>query len=421
MVAGGIADKLDAALALLRGGMVFNVLARENRVIEVETVLGGEARIMSVREFAEKVHIESLELRAEGEGDGLDVQRAERHAAADTVDQPLTREDMVQFAGMVASDWKERIIQGGVDGEVPEVRAGNGVSMRANVFLYGGRGDLDPNVDRDDQLPGLIGATIRVVLPDAIPLKEIGIAHEAATLADESRGLILIVGPGGAGKSTTAVSYVDHLNQTRHGHIVTAEDPIEYIFREKRARVSQREVGSNVASVERVLQDAMRNFAMAAFVGELRTAEDKRAAFEAAQRGMLVVATGFANNAVDAVRSLVNDLPGRPEAVASAVSRSLLGVIYQVKAPSLRDGQWEFAHESIVVRNQPAVAELIAQADWETLQKRLSGVDGGERGGLRSLNEALDILLRQECLSPAAATRASYDPAGLARGRSRRA
>ncbi|MBC5767644.1 ATPase, T2SS/T4P/T4SS family [Ramlibacter albus] len=405
----GIADKLDAALALLRGGMVFNVLAREGRQIEVETVIGGEVKIMSVREFSEAVHIEAVELSMPAED--LDVQRREQ---VETLDQKLTRADMAQFAAMVDPRWKDRIREGGIDGEVPEVRAaGNGVSMRANVYLFGGRGDLDPNIERADDLPGLIGATIRVVLPDAIPLKDLGLANEVVAMADETQGLILIVGPAGAGKSTTAVSYIDHLNTNRDGHIVTAEDPIEFIFREKRGRVSQREVGSNAESVERVLQDAMRNFAMAAFVGELRTAADKRAAFEAAQRGLLVVATGFANNAVDAIRSLVNDLPGRPEAVAASVARTLLGVTYQVKAPSLMDGQWVFVHESVAVRHRGDIQELIERSEWDALQKRLT--EGGASGGVRSLNEALIPIIKDKRLDQQAATRCAYDRADLAR------
>lgn len=405
-----IAFKLDAALALLRGGMVFNVLAREGRQIEVETVLGGEAKIMTVGEFSERVSIESVELSMEQGAEALAVQRRD---AVRTLDEKLTRQDMVRFAQMVDPRWNERLCEGGIDGEVPEVRAGNGVSMRANVFLFGGRGDMDPNIDRSDDLPGLIGATIRVVLPAAIGLKEMGLPSDVVSLADEGQGLILIVGPAGAGKSTTAVSYIDHLNSTREGHIVSAEDPIEFIFKEKRARISQREVGSNAVSVERVLQDAMRNFAMAAFVGELRTVVDKRAAFEAAQRGLLVVATGFANNAVDAVRSLVNDLPGRPDTVAAAVARTLLGVTYQVKAPSLFDGQWAFAHESIAVRHNHGVQEMIEKAEWEPLQRKFNGE--GEPSGTRSLNDALCGLVKSRRIDKQAAIRCAYDRADLAR------
>lgn len=409
-MAAGIAEKLDAALALLGGGMAFNVLAREGRQIEVETVLKGEAKIMTVSEFSELVPTESVELSMADGAESLAVKRGE---AVQTLAEKLTREDMVGFAQMVDPQWKDRIVHGGIDGEVPEVRAGNGVSMRANVYLFGGRGDLDPNIERSDDLPGLLGATIRVVLPAAIGLKDIGLNSDVVSLADETQGLILIAGPAGAGKSTTAVSYIDHLNSTRDGHIVTAEDPIEFMFKEKRARVSQREIGSNAESVERVLQDAMRNFAMAAFVGELRTAADKRAAFEAAQRGLLVVATGFANNAVDAVRSLVNDLPGRPEAVAAAVARTLLGVTYQVKAPSLLDGQWVFAHESIAVRHNAAVQEMIEKAQWDSLQAKLDGE--GDPGGTQSLNETLCGLVKTKRVDKQAASRCAYDRAGLAR------
>lgn len=407
MSANSIVSKLDASLALLSGGMVFNVLVREGREIEVETTIDGETRIMTVSQFHEEVHLEQVQLRSDGTPQPL----IETQNLKNTVGVAVTRGEMRQLANMVSPNWEKEIKKGGVNGEVPEIRANKKGSMRANVYLFGGRNELDAN-KKPDGLTGEIGATIRIVMGEALELKTLGLSNDIVSLADESRGLLLIVGPVGVGKTTTAISYLEHINKTRATHVVTAENPIEFYFKEKKSRFSQREIGHNVDSIERMFEDMIRNNSNVAFIGELRNAADKQAAFAGAQRGSMVVATGFANNAVDAIRALVNDLPGRPEAEAIAVSRTLLGIIYQVKIPSLHTGAWMFAHECINLRaGSDKLQELIAQSKWDELQTMMD--ENGQ--GMQSLNKVLAGHVNRGDISAAAATRNTYDRSGLAR------
>jgi len=355
---------------------VGNLILREGRPIEYETSANGEVLILSLG--------------------ALDSGPDDDHLR-----DPLTRGEMAALFELVSPTWKETIQDGGIDGPL---RFEGMESYRANIFMWGG----EPEV-KEDQFRGKFGAMVRIIPPNIIPLDDQAAPSWMKVLADANYGLFLVTGPTGAGKTTTLASFVQHINETRVGHIVTVEDPIEYTFVEEKCRITQREVGTNVRSIERGVRDAMRELPVAIMVGEVRDSETLAHTVRAAVSGHYAGATRHAPNATSAIRSLVDDLPGDRSSNAVMIAETLLGVIFQVRLPSMTFGQWEFAHECINVTSNADVKSMIASMQWEELRKYVEG--GGDK--TQSLNASLARLVLDKKTSEEAALRRAYDRVGL--------
>ncbi len=383
-----IMSKLEGAMSLLADHAVSNLLLKEGSVIEFETTMKGEVSIASLEDY---------EVAADSSG-------VNPMNSANV----LTRDEMKALFRLVDTTWQDRIRLGGIDGPI---LMGPTARFRANIFLWGGAQN-----DVSDGLPGRLGCIIRVIPEHAPELSTLGLPGPITVLSDANYGLLLVVGPTGSGKTTTMASYFDHLNATRVGHMVTIEDPIEYVFSQKKCRITPKEVGTNVSTIAIGVRDAMREIPLAIMIGEVRDTETLVETFRAARSGHYVVTTKHAPNLVSAIRSLVDDLPGDSSSNAIMISETLLGVIFQVRVPSVNFGEWVFVHETMDITNNPLAQELIASKKWTELRNYLENPtpqEGRTSAGVVSLNRNLAKQVREGHITAAAADRRAYDRVGL--------
>lgn len=355
-MAASIGFHVDLALSLLNAGMVFNVMFMEGQPVSLETTFDGHAVTLTVPEYVQR-HPQAF--------------AEEERAFCAGLENRLTRRQMLDFADMVLEqDWQQRVGAQPLHGTLT---IGERNPMRCSFFLFTATAAesvaraVEPSTVFASGFRGHLGCAVRILPTAPLRLSDLRLSQDAVSVADAKGGLLLVVGSTGVGKSTTAAAYIDHVNATRAGTIVTAEDPIEVPIRSRASVVTQREVGQNVASVRMALRDAERNFAHSAFVGEIRTTEEESDTFAAARKGLFVVATSFANHAVEAVKTLVANVDASGSDGADLVASTLLAVIYQVRLPAIEAGQWEFAYESLVVQNDREVRGLVGRRDWPGL------------------------------------------------------
>jgi twitching motility protein PilU len=246
---------------------------------------------------------------------------------------------------------------------------------------------------------GTIGIVVRFILGNIPELESLGLPTVLADLIMEKRGLILIVGATGSGKSTTIASMLDHRNSNRSGHILTVEDPIEFLFKHKKSIVNQREIGMDTIDWQSALKNAMRQAPDCILIGEIRDKETMQAAISYAQTGHLCVATLHANNSYHALNRIISFFPmeNRP-ALFLDLAVSLRAVISQrlVKKP---DGKRVPTCE--VMLNTRHVADLIERGEVQAVKDAMeqSMAPGSQtfeqdlfrlyRDGVITLDEAL--------------------------------
>jgi twitching motility protein PilU len=221
---------------------------------------------------------------------------------------------------------------------------------------------------------GSYAVVIRYVPGDIPSLDSLNVAPVLADLVMEKRGLILMVGATGAGKSTTLAAMIDHRNENASGHILTVEDPIEYVYRNKRSVVNQREVGPDTASLQVALKNALRQAPDVILIGEIRDRETMSAAISYAQSGHLCLATLHANNSYHALNRILSFYPVevRPtmlgdlaSALRAVVSQRLLRTHTGGRVPAME-----------VMLNTALIADLVQKADFsgvrEAMEKSLA-------------------------------------------------
>jgi twitching motility protein PilU len=222
---------------------------------------------------------------------------------------------------------------------------------------------------------GSISAVFRFVPANIPPLAELGLPPVLLDLIMEKRGLLLVVGATGSGKSTTIASMLDHRNEQRSGHILTLEDPIEYLFKNKKSIVNQREIGSDAASFDVALRNSMRQAPDCILIGEIRDKDTMAAALAYAQSGHLVLATLHANNSYNALNRIISFYPieNRP-ALLQDLSSSVKAIVSQRLVRSKEGGRRQAAVEIMV--NTRYVADLIEKGEIgqikEAMDKSLS-------------------------------------------------
>jgi twitching motility protein PilU len=216
---------------------------------------------------------------------------------------------------------------------------------------------------------GTYAAVIRYITTDIPPLETLSVPLILADLIMEKRGLLLMVGATGAGKSTTLASMMDHRNEKVSGHILTIEDPVEFLFKNKKSVVNQREVGSDTQSMQTALKNALRQAPDVILVGEIRDRETMSAAIAYAQSGHLCLATMHANNSYQALNRILSFYPVevRPTmlgdlaaALKAVVSQRLLRTVHGGRAPAVE-----------VLLNTKLIAELIEKGDFSGIKEAM--------------------------------------------------
>ena len=240
-----------------------------------------------------------------------------------------------------------------------------------------------------------IGAAFRLIPQEIKPLEELGIPPRVADMARLPRGFVLVTGPTGSGKSTTLASLVDLANRDRADHIMTVEDPIEFLHKHKRSLVNQREVGEDTKSFASALKHVLRQDPDIILVGELRDLETISIALTAAETGHLVFATLHTQDAPQTVDRVIDVFPtNQQEQVRVMLAGALQGVVCQQLLPTV-DGQGRVAACEVMVAT-PAIRNLIR--DGKTYQI-YSAMQAGGRFGMQTMDQSLATLVQRGAVS----------------------
>jgi twitching motility protein PilT len=244
------------------------------------------------------------------------------------------------------------------------------------------------------QLNGM-GAVFRAIPSSAKTAEELKLPAAVMDLCKINSGLILVTGKTGSGKSTTLAAMIDDINKREKGHILTIEDPIEFVHTRKNCLISQREIGVHAATFASALNSALREDPDVILVGELRDLETMSIAVTAAEMGILVMATLHTNGAAATVDRLVNAFPADKQPhVRTMLSTSLRGVVSQQLIPK-PDKQGRVAALEILI-NTPAVANLIRQGKMDQLE---NAMQSGTATGMKLMDVAIQALLDSKQIS----------------------
>ena len=244
------------------------------------------------------------------------------------------------------------------------------------------------------QLNGM-GAVFRAIPSKARTAEELKLPEAVLNMCRINNGLILVTGKTGSGKSTTLAAMIDDINTREKGHILTIEDPIEFVHVRKNCLISQREIGVHAASFSTALLSALREDPDVILVGELRDLETMSIAVTAAEMGILVMGTLHTNGAAATVDRLVNAFPADKQPhIRTMLSTSLRGVVSQQLIPKA-DKKGRVAALEILV-NTPAISNLIRQGKMDQLE---NGMQTGSASGMRLMDAAIQTLLDQRLIT----------------------
>ena len=259
------------------------------------------------------------------------------------------------------------------------------------------------------------GAVFRVIPTEILTAEKLGLSPAVLKLCDLNKGLVLVTGPTGSGKSTTLSAMIDHINRTRSDHIITVEDPIEFVHPNKRCLINQREVGGHTRSFKRALRAALREDPDIILVGELRDLETVAIALEMAETGHLVFGTLHTTTAHQTVDRIVDQFPAdQQEQIRVMLAGTLRGVISQTLLKKVGGGR--VAAMEVLINNTAVSANI---RDGKTHQIPLAMQTGGKLG-MVELNTALLRLVDAGEVVPAEAYRNAIDKDGLERALKKR-
>src|SRR4051794_21313476 len=258
---------------------------------------------------------------------------------------------------------------------------------------------------------GCVSMVIRQIPFQIRSFDELQLPKVIADLSDRPRGLILVTGPTGSGKSTTLAAMLDRVNRQEKGHIITIEDPIEFIHRHQSCIVNQREVGSDTKSFQASLKYALRQDPDVVLIGEMRDLETISGGLTIAETGHLAFATLHTNSAAEAINRIIDVFPSHQQSqVRAQLAFCLEGVITQTLLPKAKGRGRAMAAEILVVT--PAIRALIRD---DKIHQIYSMMQSGKKFGMQTMNDALYQLYMSKAVALEEVLRASHDQAELMR------
>ncbi len=303
----------------------------------------------------------------------------------------LTREAIAQFAVHMMNDRQRAEFEQNLDIDLA-YGTPDGVRYRANLF----------------QQRGSVGMVLRLIPPEVPSFESLNLPKAVLALAEHPRGVVLVTGATGSGKSTTLAAMIDYINTQHAYHIVTVEDPIEYTFRDKRSVMNQREIGFDTMSFARALRAALRQDPDVILVGEMRDFETAQIAMTAAETGHLVLSTLHTNDATETISRIISMFPTHQQQQARLTLASVLrGVVSQRLLPRA-DGKSMVPAIELMV-NTERVREMI-EDPVRTREIKDAITEGLHPYGMMSFDQSLAALVKQRLVTYEEAVKNSTTP-----------
>lgn len=305
---------------------------------------------------------------------------------------PLTAQDTQNLVYSLLKDEQKKRFE--LEKELDFAFGIKGLSrFRANVFLQ----------------RGCVACAIRSIPHEILGFDELGLPPVVSVLAEKRQGLILVTGPTGCGKSTTLASIIRKINTSRHCHIITIEDPIEYVHHHDKGIINQREIGQDTTSFSNSLRYVLRQDPDVVLIGEMRDMETMQVALNIAETGHLTMATLHTNSTYESINRIIDSFPAQSQdQVRSQLSFVTLGVLTQQLVPKARGHGRVLCAEVLVCT--PAVRATIRQ---DKLHQIYGMMQAGHKHGMQTMNQALFNMVKKKEITREVAAERSNDVAEL--------
>lgn len=305
----------------------------------------------------------------------------------------LKPEDTENLAYSIMNDQQKKMFEQNLELDL-SIGVPNLSRFRGNVFRQRGR----------------VAVVLRQIPFEIKNFSELGVPDVVSQLAERPKGLILVTGPTGSGKSTTLAAMIDKINMERRSHIITVEDPIEFLFKHKRCLVNQRQVGSDTLSFTNALKYVLRQDPDIVMVGEMRDLETIQAALTIAETGHLTFATLHTNSAAESINRVIDVFPEAQQGqVRAQLAFVVIGIMTQTLIPKIRGGR-AMAMEIMV--GTPAIKALVRD---DKIHQIYSLLQAGKKYGMQTMNQALFDLYKTGQITLEHMMAGSRDPEELER------